>query len=187
MKKTIIAVSLLLGISLLTGCNREKDKVAPAVPAKQVTSVPERTSEKTPDEIWREATPATRRSILVRNVRKTWRNVQVQNTSTTMTITHAGMDESGARQIINEIGHLATEAGFRRINLVRAGGMCQVTYKRPYCEMPGPIPGDSETGGTGCGPYEGHSGNGWTSTTQTYLAPCSPHTWVYDVPSSSDK
>ena len=42
MKKTIIVVALLLGVGLLTGCNKGKDKVKP--------------NEGRPDEVWPDGT-----------------------------------------------------------------------------------------------------------------------------------
>jgi hypothetical protein len=140
--------------------------------------------EKTAAETWNEASPSIRRLMLASQIGKTWKNVRVEHSGPTMTITHPGMDEKGAQQMIADISALAASAGLKRINFVRSGGMCQVTYQRPYCEIAGPVPGDDETGGTGCGPYEGHSGNGWTSTMHTTVEQCPPHTWVYDVPRS---
>ena len=138
--------------------------------------------EKTSEEIWNEATPATRRSILANSVRRKWKNVRVEDSGAIMTITHPGMDEQGAHQIIDDVGKLAAAAGLKRINLVRDGGMCQYEVTRPYCEVAGQIPGNSETGGTGCGPCcDGR--NGWTHPVyRTYSAPCQPYTWVYNVP-----
>jgi hypothetical protein len=138
--------------------------------------------EKTAADTWNEASPSMRRSMIASQIRKTWKNVRVEHSGPIMTITHPGMDENGAHQMIEDIGPLAPSAGLRRINFIRAGGTCQVTYERPYCEIAGSVPGDDETGGTGCGPYEGHSGDGWTSTIHTAIEPCQPHTWVYDVP-----
>lgn len=153
--------------------NTTSQSAASAVPVSQ---------EQTAADAWNQASPSMRRSMLASHIRRDWKNVRVENYGATMTITHPGMDENGARQMMDDIGNLAASAGLKRINFVRAGGMCQVTYQRPYCEIAGSIPGDDETGGTGCGPYEGHSGDGWTSTIHTAIEPCEPHTWVYDVP-----
>jgi hypothetical protein len=72
--------------------------------------------------------------MLATRVRRTWSGVAVQDTGAVMTITHPGMDEEGAHKIINDVGTLAGEAGFRRINFVSEGSICQVTYTYPYCE-----------------------------------------------------
>ncbi|MGA7794884.1 MAG: hypothetical protein WCA19_17740 [Candidatus Acidiferrales bacterium] len=189
----VIAGMLVFGSGCQRSANQQKSKniavqqpTQPAAGANptlqsaastvQVPQVP------TAADAWNQASPSMRRSILAGHIRKTWKNVRVENSGSIMTITHPGMDENGARQMIDDIGTLAESAGVKRINFVRAGGMCQVTYERPYCEIAGSIPGDDETGGTGCGPYEGHSGDGWTSTIHTAIEPCQPHTWVYDVP-----
>lgn len=187
--KGLVTFAILLALG---GCKNQSQQAssssAPSVvqAAAPATTVPSTVvaHQPTPEEVWNQATPAVRRSILANHIRKTWKNVRVQSSDSVMTVTHPGMDEKSARQIIDDVSKLATSAGLRRINFVSAGGMCQVTYERPYCEIAGRIPGNSETGGTGCGPYQGHSGNGWTHTTQTYMEPCQPHTWVYDVPQS---
>jgi hypothetical protein len=140
--------------------------------------------EKSPEDIWREATPATRRSILANSVRRKWKNVRVENSGVIMTVTHSGMDEHGAHQIIDDVGKLASEAGFRRIDLVRAGGVCEVTYTRPYCEVAcqeaaGCYPA-GECNMICCSIYGGHV----SQIPEVRQESCPPHTWVYNVPSS---
>jgi hypothetical protein len=181
MKVVRLASTVLL--MLLVGCTNQGQRSVPAHSQQQAVSATTATSqsippvsaaphEKTSDEVWNEATPATRRSILASHVRKTWKNVSVEVSGATMTLTHPGMDERGAHQIITDIGQLVTEAGLRRIDFVRAGGICEVAYEQPHCEYAG-----------GCGPYLGHSGDGWVRIPAgVQQVPCPPHTWVYDVP-----
>lgn len=141
--------------------------------------------EKTPDEVWNEASPVTRRSILASYVRRTWKDVRVENSGVLMTITHPGMDERGAQQIIGDISKLAAAAGLRRIDFVSAGGICEVRYTWPYCEL-----ACSEQGY--CLPSESHP---CLTCCLIYGSPiehipavrqelCPSHTWVYHVPSS---
>lgn len=118
-----------------------------------------------------QAPSAMQRSILARRIRSTWKDVHVVVAGSTMSITHPGMNESGAQQIIGEIGSMAKSAGLRRINFVREGGMCQVEYYTLHCEYTG-----------GCGEYLGQAGNGWVRIPEVRIEPCEPHTWVYDVP-----
>jgi len=143
--------------------------------------------EKTPQEVWSEASPTTRRTTLASHVRETWKNVRVENSGVVMTITHPGMDEEGAHKIIDDIGMLAREAGLRRINFVSAGGICQITYTYPYCDYACPEEGY-------CLASESHPcltcclihGNPISQIPVTRQEPCPPHTWVYDVPVTSD-
>lgn len=67
---------------------------------------------------------------------------------------------------------VATSAGLRRINFVRAGGVCQYIQVQDHCEHVG-----------GCRPCCSPI-DGWTEIDQPVSVPCQPHTWVYNVPSS---
>jgi hypothetical protein len=102
-----------------------------------------------------------------------------------MTITHPGMDEHGAHQIIDDVGKLAVAAGLRRIDLVRAGGVCEVTYTYPYCEYACPEQGYCSASETHpcltCCLIHGYPISHIPGSRQE---PCPPHTWVYKVPSS---
>lgn len=139
--------------------------------------------EKTPEEVWSGASQTTRRSILANRIRSRWKNVRVENSSVVMTVTHPGMDEHGAQEMIGDISDLAEGSGLRRINFVRAGGMCQVTYTRPYCEY-----ACSEQGY--CSPSESHPcltcciihGFPISHIPEVREEMCPPHTWVYKVP-----
>jgi hypothetical protein len=103
-----------------------------------------------------------------------------------MTVTHPGMDEHGAHQIIDDVGKLAAAAGLRRIDLVRAGGVCEVTYTRPYCEYACQekmycSPSGSEGCNLICCSIHGYPVEHIPEVRQES---CPPHTWVYNVPSS---
>lgn len=187
--RTSGAVSIAV-LCVLAGCKNQSHQTASSstpsvVQAAASTPAPATTvpstvvpHEPTPEEVWSQATPAIRRSILATQIRSTWKNVRVQTSGAVMTITHPGMDEKSARQIIDDIGKLATAAGLRRINFVSAGGTCQYEQRQPHCEITSGIDSYGR-------PYGGCSnGQGYTYITQTYLAPCPPHTWVYNIPAS---
>jgi hypothetical protein len=94
------------------------------------------------------------------------------------------MDEQSAQKIIVDVGTLAKEAGLRRINFVSAGGMCQVTYRKPYCETPctekmSCYPELSEKCNLLCCEIHGYPMNHYDEVRQEA---CPTHTWVYDVP-----
>lgn len=143
------------------------------------------TRQENPKDEWSEATPMMRRTMLATRVRNRWQNVVVENQGDVMTVTHPGMDEDSARKIIDDIGTLAREAGLRRIDFVSAGGMCQVTYTKPYCEYSCEekaecSPADSDECNLLCCSIHGYPVEQMPAGVRQ--EPCPPHTWVYNVP-----
>lgn len=190
-----LLAALPLGLMIgLVGCSGQPQGTRPSNPKQQETTNRAATLQpaasvqpphaKTTEEVWHEATPATRRSLLAKHIHAKWKNVGVEDSGVIMTITHPGMDESGAQQIIDDISNLASEAGLRRINLVRAGGICQVTYERPYCESACEekmhcSPVGSEACNLLCCSIHGYPVE---HISEVREEPCPTHTWVYDVP-----
>jgi len=193
--RTFPSVCLVVTLFVLLGCsNKQKQSRGQNQPqmqqaARSVTTPipPAVPHEKTAGEVWNESSPVTRRAILASHVRKTWKDVSVENSGVVMTITHPGMDEQVAQKIIGDLGILSVEAELRRINFVRAGGVCQVTYTRPYCEV-------SCQEAAGCSPAGECNmicceiyGSRPSQIPEVRQEACPTHTWVYNVPSSGDK
>jgi hypothetical protein len=185
----LVCAGLIGALSILSYAMKHRGtpsrpQVKPVAQA-TTTAQSEMPQKKPTDEVWNESTPVTRRSILTNHIRRTWKNVSVQNSDTVMTVTHPGMDEQGAQKIILDMGELAIGAGLRRVNFVRAGGVCQVTYTRPYCEVScqeaaGCYPA-GECNMICCSIY----GSRPSQIPEVRQEACPTHTWVYDVPSSS--
>src|ERR1035441_5516079 len=113
----IWVVCLFLVLVALLGCSgrhqqsNASEQPSMHEPARATPAAQPIPHENAPAEVWNASTPVMRRSILANYIQKTWKNVRVENYGVTMTITHSGMDEQGAKRIIDDIGKLARAAG----------------------------------------------------------------------------